>query len=149
MCFPFFARRLSFLFFVCCIFGAQKSFSQPQPVPVPGLPTKEIFDLLVDKRGFLWVGHEMGISRLDGLSFTHFSHPERSSLSVTDLVEDSFGRIWFHNFTGQVFYIENEKMHLLEAYENEQENYFPALCSLEMRSLFPATKACLFVIPER
>lgn len=94
---------------------------------VQGLPTKEVFDLLVDRKGFLWVGHDMGISRFDGTSFTHFSHPQRSSLSITDLIEDPQGRIWFHNFTGQVFYIENERMHLVDAYQNEEEAYFPRM----------------------
>ena len=124
-------RRILLLLFcgVCML-----CFAQPRLAEVKGLPTKEVFDLLVDRKGFLWVGHDMGLSRYDGVSFTHFAHPKRSSLSVTDLVEDRFGRIWFHNFTGQIFYVEDDRVDLLEAYQNEAEDYFPrmVLCGDEL-----------------
>lgn len=122
------------LFLVLLLQVCYLSWGQNGLTEIKGLPTKEIFDLLVDRKGFLWVGHDMGISRYDGVSFTHFAHPRRSSLSITDLVEDRFGRIWFHNFTGQIFYIENDQIFLLDAYQNEAENYFPrmALCNDEL-----------------
>lgn len=122
--------------------------AQPQLKEVPGLPTKEVFDLLVDRKGFLWVGHDMGISRFDGVSFTHFAHPQRSSLSVTDLVEDRFGRIWFHNFSGQVFYIENDQMHLLEAYKYMEEEFFPRLVLCNDEIVITSAKG-LFVCDTR
>ena len=64
------------------------------------LPSREVYDLLTDRRGFLWIGHDLGISRYDGSSLIHFSHPQQAALSMTDLVEDSLGRIWCHNFSG-------------------------------------------------
>lgn len=102
--------------------------------PVPGFPSRQVYDLLIDKKGFLWIGHELGISRFDGTSFTHFSNPFQASLSVTDLVEDKQGRIWCHNFSAQVFYIENERMNLLEAYDYSKEEQFPrmVLCGDEL-----------------
>ncbi len=148
MSFSFLGIRIYFLLIMLCCFGWVKAFCQDSPKVVPGLPTKEIFDLLVDRKGFLWVGHDMGISRFDGFSFTHFTHPARSSLGVTDLAEDSLGRIWFHNFTGQVFYIENERMNLLEAYEHERENYFPRLVFFQNEILVTSNKG-LFVCDTR
>ncbi|HVS91699.1 MAG TPA: ATP-binding protein [Mucilaginibacter sp.] len=95
--------------------------------PVPGSPSSEIYDLLVDSKGFLWVAHNAGISKYDGIRFTNFSNPLQSSLSTTGLVEDKYGRIWFSNFTGQIFYIENGHMTLLNAYKSTDENYFPRI----------------------
>ena len=74
-------------------------------------PSNEIYDLLVDKKGFLWVAHDLGVSRYDGISFTSFTNQEQSAISMTDLIEDNYGRIWCHNFNSQVFYIEHDKMH--------------------------------------
>ncbi len=138
-------RTLILLLIFCAPFlgGAQNALTE-----VKGLPTKEIYDLLVDKKGFLWVGHDMGISRYDGVSFTHFAHPKRSSLSITDLVEDRFGRVWFHNFTGQIFYVENEQIHLLEAYKNEEEDYFPRMVMCE-DELVVTSRFGLFVCDTR
>jgi hypothetical protein len=97
------------------------------PETINGLPTKELYNLLVDSKGFLWVAHDFGVSRYDGLSFTNFANSQQTSLSMTDLTEDRQGRIWFHNFTGQIFYIENEKMILLEGYDFKKETYFPRI----------------------
>nr|WP_068888698.1 histidine kinase [Pedobacter panaciterrae] len=49
------------------------------------------------------------------------------SLSLTDLAEDKYGRIWCHNFSGQLFYTENEKLQLLHAYNDNYESRFPRL----------------------
>ncbi|OLY92664.1 hypothetical protein BUE76_12780 [Cnuella takakiae] len=130
----------------CCLPYA--SGSQTVFTKVEGLPTNEIFDLLVDKKGYVWVGHDMGISRFDGVSFTPFSHPERSSLSITDIIEDNQGKIWFHNFTGQIFYIENERVHLLKAYRNEAEDVFPRMVLLGDELVVTSNKG-LFVCNTR
>ena len=94
---------------------------------VNGLPTRELYDMMVDKKGFLWVTHDLGVTRFDGINYTHFYNPKQSSLSGTGLTEDQQGRIWFNNFTGQIFYIENEKMHLLAGYDYKKESTFPRI----------------------
>lgn len=94
---------------------------------VTGLPTRELYDLMVDKRGFLWITHDLGITRFDGINFTNFYNPKQTSLSGTGLLEDSQGRVWFNNFTGQIFYLENEKMHLLDGYDYKSEPTFPRI----------------------
>ena len=109
------------------VFALPAVFSQSNLQPVPGFPAQQVYDLLVDKKGYLWIGHELGISRYDGLSFTHFSNPNEASLGMTDLIEDRFGRIWCHNFSSQVFYLENERLHWLKAYDHTKEDQFPRM----------------------
>lgn len=115
------------IIFLFVLISPHFGFTQDEFTEVKGLPTKEVFDLHVDKKGFLWVGHNLGISRYDGVSFTHFTHPLQTSLSMTDILEDEYGRIWCHNFTGQIFYIREEKMNLLESYEYSKEPEFPRM----------------------
>src|SRR4051812_33537353 len=80
------------------------------------LPNKVVYKLLIDKKGFLWIANDFGVTRYDGINFTTFSNPNQISLAATGLLEDQQGRIWFSNFSGQIFYIENNIMHLLEAF---------------------------------
>ncbi len=84
---------------------AQTSFGK-----IEGLPTDECFDLLMDSKGYLWVGHDLGLSRFDGKRFVHFSNKGQTSLSLTGLIEDKFGRVWCHDFTGKVYYVEKEQL---------------------------------------
>ena len=59
---------------------------------VSGLPTKEVYQILVDKKGFIWAAHELGVSKYDGIKFTTYSHPEQTGLSLFDLFEDEKDR---------------------------------------------------------
>jgi two-component sensor histidine kinase len=111
-----------FLFFTSVCFGQPEGFQE-----VKGLPTKEVYDLLIDKKGFLWIAHNLGVSRYDGVTFTNFSNPEQTSSGMSGLMEDSSGRIWCYNFSSQVFYIENEKMELLREYNSRTETAIPKM----------------------
>jgi two-component sensor histidine kinase len=76
----------------------------------------------------------LGISRFDGLNFLHFSNPQQSSLGMMDISEDGQGRIWCHNFSGQIFYIEQGKMILLQEFDGVKETQYPrtVLCGDEL-----------------
>jgi|GEM_PF-2417809 len=123
---PNLLKFLSFsLFLLICV-----SWSSAQPKvlrQLKGLPSTEVYDVLTDSKGFLWIAHNAGISKYDGISFTNFSNPQQSSLATTNLLEDKHGRIWFINFTGQIFFIENGHMNLLSAYKSNAESYFPRI----------------------
>ncbi|MBS1503401.1 MAG: hypothetical protein JST32_15135, partial [Bacteroidetes bacterium] len=125
---PYFIRHLqtsALVYLLTLAFSASGQNNRLKTVP--GSPSSEIYDLLVDSKGFLWVAHNAGISKYDGIGFTNFSNPLQSSLSTTGLVEDKYGRIWFSNFTGQIFYIQNGHMTLLAAYKSTDENSFPRI----------------------
>jgi hypothetical protein len=111
---------------------------------VSGLPTEVVYDLLADSRGFIWVGHAQGLSRYDGLSFTHFDNRQQTTLGATDLVEDRQGRIWCHNFNGQVFYVENEQMKLFDAYKASEESGYPRM-QINGDDLFITSDRGLFI----
>lgn len=120
----------SFLFLVATL----PTLSQEPPERISGLATNELYDLHVDQKGYLWIAHGLGISRYDGLNFTNYAHPRQINLRTTDIVEDRQGRIWFHNFSGQVFYIQNGRTFLLDGYDYKGENQNPkmVLCGNEL-----------------
>ena len=120
----------SLLLFLLCIFLPISVFPQNSNVnlkAVERLPTKVIYDLFVDRQNFLWLATEVGVYRYDGIGYTLFSSPQQSSLSASGLIQDDEGKIWFHNFTGQIFYIDRGKTTLLESYDSQAESGFPRL----------------------
>ncbi|WP_162944499.1 sensor histidine kinase [Flavisolibacter nicotianae] len=118
--------HLFFSFFLAC--ACQLAVAQATAVDViPHQPSPEAYDLLRDSKGYLWVGHNLGISRYDGSQFINLHNPRQNSLSLSDLMEDKRGRIWCHNFGGQIFYVENLQLHLLTQYKSEEEYGFPRM----------------------
>lgn len=108
-----------------------QSFAQLQNLQtVKGLPTEEIYDLYSDSKGYIWVSHTLGISRFDGIKFTHFSNTDQTTTGVSGICEDKQGKIWCYNFNGQLFYIENEKMNLYRPYSISEDQAYPSLLPL-------------------
>ena len=60
-----------------------------------GLPSEVVGALLLDSRGFLWVGHRLGVSRFDGTRFVNYGTRDGlPGFIVYDLLEDRAGRLW-------------------------------------------------------
>ncbi len=113
-----------------------------------GLPTEEIYDLFEDSKGYIWVSHSLGISRYDGQSFTNFSCPDQTALGTTRICEDQQGRIWCHNFNGQIFYIQQEQMQVLTQYDPALEINFPDIVIKDSELIATSAKG-LFVCNTR
>ncbi len=60
-----------------------------------GLPSDAVSTVLLDSRGFLWLGTRMGVSRFDGATFINYdtSHGLPGPI-VNHLLEDHAGRVW-------------------------------------------------------
>ncbi len=64
-----------------------------------GLPSSQIYKLITDQFGYIWIGTINGLARFDGQTFRRFySDPNDSTsfkgLNVWSIFEDSKGRIW-------------------------------------------------------
>ncbi len=75
-----------------------------------GLPSNSVYDIFQDSKGFMWFATGKGICRYDGSVFKAFSSDEQTSKSGSGIAEDSFGRIWYANFDGYLYYVENEQL---------------------------------------
>lgn len=75
-----------------------------------GLPSMEVYDVFQDRKGYIWFGTELGICRYDGNAFKRFATPTARSKAVTNLKEDNDGRVWFMNFSRQIFYVEDDEV---------------------------------------
>jgi ligand-binding sensor domain-containing protein len=79
-----------------------------------GAPSNEIYCILEDKEGYIWIGCDAGVYRFNGISFEHFSSPDLTARSATGLCQSPSGRIYGYNFNNQIFYIENNHLTILE-----------------------------------
>ncbi|CAL2085020.1 Signal transduction histidine kinase internal region domain-containing protein [Tenacibaculum sp. 190524A05c] len=83
-----------------------------------GFPDNEIYDLLQDKKGDIWIAANKGLFKFDGKNFTQLTHPKKQGRSFFNLTLDPYGRVWCNNLAGQFFYVEENKLELFGNYQN-------------------------------
>lgn len=110
---------------VCCIFcpvllQGQSMYAVNYSFK-DGLPSDEVYSIEEGSDGLLWVGCDNGLVSFDGVAFKKHKAPQARNKSITGLVEDSKGIIWCYNFAGQIYYIKQEKLYLLDTWEKVAE----------------------------
>lgn len=85
-----------------------------------GLPSNEVYQTIQDPFGYIWIGCDAGLYRYDGLRFKEFSSKNQNSRSVSNLQIDKEGRLWCHNFTGQILRVEKDSLNVF--YDASAEN---------------------------
>jgi two-component sensor histidine kinase len=108
-----------------------------------GLPSNTVYDIFLDSRGFLWVATENGLARYNGHRFTRYENSRIRSRSISGLFEDKLGRIWCHNFFGEILFVENDSLKKLDAWEGRYKLGFPAISNLK-DSLLISTPSQIF-----
>lgn len=75
-----------------------------------GLPTLTIYDLYQAKDGYLYLGTDLGMYRFNGITFTEIPFKNTLSTAVSFLNENERGEIWCMNFSGELFYLKDNKL---------------------------------------
>ena len=78
-----------------------------------GLPANSVYDVFQDKKGFMWFATDKGLCRYDGNNFKTYSANFHTSKSGSSIVEDNFGRIWYSNFDGFLYFVKEGILHAL------------------------------------
>lgn len=92
-----------------------------------GLPSNSIYRTIIDKKGFLWVASESGLSRYDGRTFrNYFTTEGLPDNEVTELLLDSSGTVWALPFRKKPAYYNEKK----DRFENSDTD--PELNKIEM-----------------
>lgn len=85
-----------------------------------GLPSSEAYEILQDKRGYIWISTDNGVSRFNGYEFRNYGLADGlTDLVVLVLREDDRGRIWMGALSGQVFYYEPAQDKILAFWGNK------------------------------
>lgn len=117
---------ISFILVTSCVYAQQPYMWQI--TDEDGLPSMEVYNVMQDSKSYIWLGTDNGVCRYDGKQFKIYYHPKQRGKSFSYLIEDKEHRIWTINFAGQIFYIENDSMHLFEPFEKVYKSGFPRFC---------------------
>lgn len=96
------------------------TFLSAQNVPHPtfrhyttddGLPSPEVYSLLQDREGYIWISTDQGVSRFDGYTFRNFSVKDGLMENVIVRLQlDDLGRVWMLALSCNLYYVEGEKV---------------------------------------
>lgn len=81
-----------------------------------GLPSNEVYELIQDDFGHIWIASDAGLFRYDGFSFKEFKGKNQKSASISTLKHNSKGEIFCRNFSGQIFTVRNDSLQLVYQY---------------------------------
>lgn len=95
-----------FVLFIFYLLLFEKGISQ-DPVfhsinTLNGFSSNNIYDILQDKTGFIWIAHDKGLSRYDGFQFLNLKSPALQGSSLSNLIEFD-QRIWCQDFAGNIY----------------------------------------------
>ena len=115
---------------VCCCIAQWLSAQTTQIIRYTtkeGLPSNSIYRTIIDKKGFLWIAGESGLSRYDGRTFkNYFTSQGLPDNEITELMIDSSGTLWALAFRKKPAYYNEKK----DRFENSDTD--PELNKIEM-----------------
>ncbi len=75
-----------------------------------GLPSDAVYDILQDKKGFIWFASNAGLVRYDGKEYKIYQSTTQTSAAGSNIKEDNLGRIWYENFDGYLYFVNNDTL---------------------------------------
>lgn len=76
-----------------------------------GLPHNIVYSIVQDSLGYIWLGTEAGLCRFDGTHFKTYQMPSDRAITADELIYDGDKRIYFKNFSDQLFFAEHDTIH--------------------------------------
>ena len=58
----------------------------------------------------MWFATGEGLSKYDGTKFSSYTTKNQTSKSGSNIIEDKLGRIWYINFDGYLYYVQNNQL---------------------------------------
>lgn len=90
-----------------------------------GLPSNEVYHVIQDSDGYIWIATANGVSRFDGTKFENFGMEEGLVEStIHEIYIDYKGRIWFIASTGKLCTYENGRIYPYP-FNHRIEKYIP------------------------
>jgi WD40 repeat protein len=79
-----------------------------------GLPSNEVYQLLNDSKGYIWICTDAGLVKYNGNTFKQFNSSNGlPDNTVFQAKEDRFGRIWYITYAGKIGYISNDSVYVV------------------------------------
>jgi ligand-binding sensor domain-containing protein/two-component sensor histidine kinase len=94
-----------------------------------GLPSNEVYQLIQDEFGYIWMGCDAGLYRYDGFRFKEYKSSFENGKSKSLLTTDNKGRIWCQNFNGQIYRVEGDSLRLIN--DLSRSNFVNSLFAID------------------
>jgi ligand-binding sensor domain-containing protein len=75
-----------------------------------GLPSNEVYSILQDEKGFIWLGCDAGLYKFDGIRYKQYKSAQQKIKSITGLTQSLNGTLYCCNFQSQIFYLKNDSL---------------------------------------
>lgn len=112
------SRLFRIIFLLCCTISYFIGRAQEPYHTVlhkaDGLPSNSVYAIFQDSRGFIWIASDEGLTRYDGYEFKTFKSSSQTSRAGNGIAEDQYGRIWYKNFDGYLYYVEHDTLKALK-----------------------------------
>lgn len=79
-----------------------------------GLPSNEVYSIVQDSKGFIWIGCDAGLFKFDGIRYIPYKCQTQNSNSITGLSFSNSKKLYCYNFQSQIFYLDNDSLHELK-----------------------------------
>lgn len=115
---------LKIIFYICI---AQKNFAQHpafyQINDEHNLPSNEVYKVIQDDFGYIWIGCDAGLYRYDGFKFKQYTSSKQNGTAISFLQLDSRQRIWCKNFYGQIYRVEGDSLKIIKSVKTSNPSY--------------------------
>lgn len=74
-----------------------------------GLASSEVYCIVQDRQGYIWISTDNGVSRFDGYSFRNYGVKEGLKENVIFVMQlDTLGRLWMQAMGGNLYYMNGD-----------------------------------------
>jgi ligand-binding sensor domain-containing protein len=91
------------------------------------MPNTEYYDVHIDDEGNRWFASGLGLFLYNGSEFVEYTGDQKLGFSVFDLQEDSEGRIWCINLSGQILHTQGDELVTFLNVQDELKGVLPDL----------------------
>lgn len=100
-----------FFFIIASRFGITQNFVLKHISVDDGLPSSEVYDMIQDKNGFIWIASDNGLARYDGTKFKVYNSKNGlTDNTILKVLEDNDGTIWTKTIDGKISYVKNDSI---------------------------------------
>ncbi|RZL38878.1 MAG: adenylyl-sulfate kinase, partial [Pedobacter sp.] len=92
------------------LFCLQANAQQPFSFPLPNQLTDVVYNIHQDSKGFVWLATNKGLMRYDGYEYQLYRSDKQTSVAGSNIQEDKYGRIWYQNFDGFLYYVKSNSL---------------------------------------
>jgi sensor histidine kinase YesM len=111
-----------------------------------GLPSNSVYNVFQDRKGFIWFATNTGLTRYDGTEYKTYSSSKQTSAAGSSIKEDALGRIWYENFDGYLYYVENDTLKALP--QNKPVGYLPICITSEYLFVLQKTGIDVYTLAD-